>query len=51
MQAVFQEVNGTLLPDSMQIPAPPDTIFQAEMLTSKNDRPLRVLSLGEFMRV
>lgn len=51
MQAVFQEVNGSLLPDSMQLPSPPDTIFQAEMLGSMNDRPLRVLSLGGFMCV
>ncbi|EMT71987.1 acyl transferase/acyl hydrolase/lysophospholipase [Fusarium oxysporum II5] len=46
IQEVFDEVNSTILPNSMQISAPPsDLLFRAEMLTSASEKPLRVLSL------
>ncbi|KAJ4243526.1 hypothetical protein NW757_011165 [Fusarium falciforme] len=46
IQEVFQEVNSSILPDSMQISTPPkELLFRAEMLTSAGDKPLRVLSL------
>lgn len=48
IQEVFDEVNSTILPNSMQISAPPsDLLFRAEMLTSASEKPLRVLSLGK----
>jgi hypothetical protein len=46
VQEAFQEVNSSLLPDPMQLPAVSDKLFSAEMLTSAGARPLRVLSLG-----
>ena len=51
IQEVFQEVNSSILPDSMQISTPPkELLFRAEMLTSAGDKPLRVLSLGKTQR-
>jgi hypothetical protein len=47
IQEVFDEVNTSILPNSMQISAPPsDLLFRAEMLTTAGEKPLRVLSLG-----
>ncbi|CAI4216176.1 unnamed protein product [Parascedosporium putredinis] len=47
IQEVFQEVNSSIFPESMQISTPDNALlFRAEMLTSVGERPLRVLSLG-----
>lgn len=46
VQDVFQEVNSSLLVDSLQISGIPDGLFRAEMINTSNDRLLRVLSLG-----
>ncbi|KAL1857625.1 hypothetical protein Daus18300_010265 [Diaporthe australafricana] len=46
IQDVFREINNQLVPDDMLLSTPPkDMLFRAEMLTSVNDDPIRVLSL------
>ncbi|KAK3995228.1 acyl transferase/acyl hydrolase/lysophospholipase [Cladorrhinum sp. PSN332] len=45
IQSIFEEVNSSLFPESMQISGVPNSLFKAEMLTSHNGTPLRVLSL------
>jgi hypothetical protein len=46
MSNVFQDINKTLLPDSIRIASVPKTLFQAEMIDMSDDRPLRVLCVG-----
>lgn len=47
IQSVFNEINSQVLPDEKLLPTPPkEMLFRAEMFTSANKRPLRVLSLG-----